>query len=101
MVLDWRFCHNSTNVPECNGHRCPLGECIPNERVCDAKMDCRDGSDEQASLCAAKNKCLSNEMRCGNGTCISKTKFCDKIYDCQDYSDEPAECNCLQYLTYV
>uniref|UniRef100_A0A8D9ESM2 Transmembrane protease serine 13 n=3 Tax=Cacopsylla melanoneura TaxID=428564 RepID=A0A8D9ESM2_9HEMI len=31
----------------CNGHRCPLGECLPKARVCNGYMECSDGSDEQ------------------------------------------------------
>lgn len=30
----------------CNGHRCPLGECLPLARVCNGFMECSDGSDE-------------------------------------------------------
>lgn len=31
----------------CNGHRCPLGECLPKARVCNGYMECSNGSDEQ------------------------------------------------------
>ncbi|CAG0906626.1 unnamed protein product [Darwinula stevensoni] len=30
----------------CSGHRCPLGECLPLERVCDGVSDCSNSSDE-------------------------------------------------------
>ncbi|XP_065206949.1 serine protease nudel-like [Planococcus citri] len=30
----------------CNGHRCPLGECLPKARVCNGYMECSNGSDE-------------------------------------------------------
>ncbi|XP_054267242.1 uncharacterized protein LOC128989379 [Macrosteles quadrilineatus] len=31
----------------CNGHRCPLGECLPSARICNGFMECSDGSDEK------------------------------------------------------
>lgn len=40
---------NDTHAPRqhlCNGHRCPLGECLPKARVCNGYMECSDGSDE-------------------------------------------------------
>lgn len=30
----------------CNGHRCPLGECLPKARICNGYMECSNGSDE-------------------------------------------------------
>ncbi|XP_065567491.1 uncharacterized protein LOC136031714 isoform X2 [Artemia franciscana] len=34
-------------VSRCNGHRCHLGECIPQSKICNGFSDCSDGSDEQ------------------------------------------------------
>ncbi|XP_037067942.1 LOW QUALITY PROTEIN: uncharacterized protein LOC119089378 [Pollicipes pollicipes] len=31
----------------CQGHRCPLGRCLPASDVCDGVVHCSDGSDEQ------------------------------------------------------
>ncbi|KAF5275348.1 hypothetical protein FQR65_LT04176 [Abscondita terminalis] len=30
----------------CQGHRCPLGECLPRSRLCNGYIECSDGSDE-------------------------------------------------------
>lgn len=35
---------NSTN--DCDGYLCKNKECIPLDRVCDKKVDCKDGTDE-------------------------------------------------------
>lgn len=55
--LDW--IHNSMNNYEqfsrnlnktknyCVGHRCPLGECLPESRLCNGFIECSDGSDEK------------------------------------------------------
>lgn len=40
---------NGTNMRSksvCNGHRCPLGECLPKSSVCNGFIECNDGSDE-------------------------------------------------------
>ncbi|CAG9855145.1 unnamed protein product [Phyllotreta striolata] len=31
----------------CTGHRCPLGECLPESRLCNGFIECSDGSDER------------------------------------------------------
>ncbi|KAK6630290.1 hypothetical protein RUM44_004957 [Polyplax serrata] len=31
----------------CEGHRCPLGECLPKSKLCDGHIQCSDGSDEK------------------------------------------------------
>lgn len=97
-LSDWPLCSYKKELPTCSGHRCALGECIADERVCDKKMDCRDGSDEHDELCRQKNKCSPHELRCGDGSCVLKTKFCDRVVDCADRSDEPDGCTCFQYL---
>jgi hypothetical protein len=32
---------------QCNGHRCLLGECLPQNHVCNGIVECSDGSDER------------------------------------------------------
>uniref|UniRef100_A0AAR5PWV3 Peptidase S1 domain-containing protein n=1 Tax=Dendroctonus ponderosae TaxID=77166 RepID=A0AAR5PWV3_DENPD len=34
-------------VTSCTGHRCPLGECLPESRLCNGFIECSDGSDEK------------------------------------------------------
>lgn len=92
------MCSFPKDLPKCIGYRCPLGECISKDRLCDGKSDCRDKSDEREDLCRERKKCAPNELQCGDGTCKSKTKFCDKVSDCADGSDEPTTCTCLEYL---
>ncbi|KAI5750571.1 hypothetical protein M8J76_016770 [Diaphorina citri] len=47
---EYNMMRNETQMSRqhvCNGHRCPLGECLPKARVCNGYMECSDGSDEQ------------------------------------------------------
>ncbi|XP_019869370.2 serine protease nudel isoform X2 [Aethina tumida] len=37
--------NKSKNV--CAGHRCPLGECLPDSHLCNGYIECSDGSDEK------------------------------------------------------
>ncbi|CAH0382228.1 unnamed protein product [Bemisia tabaci] len=42
--------NNELPAPEtrqCAGHRCRLGECLPQQRVCNGYVECSDGSDEK------------------------------------------------------
>lgn len=98
FILDWPYCNYGSDAPECDGHRCSLGKCIPEDRVCDKKKDCHDGSDEEASLCEEKKKCKPDELTCNDGHCVPKTEFCDGTPKCPDQSDEPPRCTCLEYL---
>lgn len=46
-------------VPVCSGLWCPLGQCLPPEKVCDGYQDCRYGLDESTTYCTQcqQNKC--------------------------------------------
>lgn len=46
-------------VPVCSGLWCPLGQCLPPEKVCDGYQDCRYGLDESPTYCTQcqLNKC--------------------------------------------
>ncbi|XP_076681045.1 serine protease nudel isoform X2 [Andrena cerasifolii] len=93
----------------CDGFRCKVGQCIPQNRVCDGVPDCRDGMDEDPKYCEeirgnCKNSvdgchCKRSELRCKNGECVDKSAFCDGVKDCTDASDEPLKCTCAEYLT--
>ncbi|KAJ8260293.1 hypothetical protein GJAV_G00179310 [Gymnothorax javanicus] len=66
--------------------RCPSGECIPRDYLCDGEKDCPDGSDE--IKCGTPSPCEPNEFKCQNGRCALKLWRCDGDNDCGDNSDE-------------
>lgn len=41
---------STVSVDDCDGYICKNKECIPLDRVCNHKIDCKDGSDE-GNLC--------------------------------------------------
>lgn len=98
--LDWPFCDYSAKMPHCAGLRCPLGNCLQKNQICNGQVECHDGSDENQHNCQQRSSCAADEMKCGNGQCISKTKFCDGFNDCGDLTDEPIHCTCHAYLKY-
>ena len=67
--------------------QCKSGECISNERLCDGKDDCRDGSDETVEVCSFL-KCPEYSFRCGYGACVAGVAACNGYRDCKDGSDE-------------
>ncbi|CAD5218061.1 unnamed protein product [Bursaphelenchus xylophilus] len=71
--------------------QCPSGICIHYERICDARNDCGDNSDEancDSDELNLKKKCTQYEYECQNGDCIDIRRKCDRNYDCRDGSDE-------------
>ncbi|XP_075461950.1 basement membrane-specific heparan sulfate proteoglycan core protein isoform X3 [Ascaphus truei] len=66
--------------------RCPNGQCIPRDYLCDGEKDCKDGSDELS--CGTLFPCEPNEFKCKNERCALKLWRCDGDNDCGDGSDE-------------
>jgi hypothetical protein len=65
--------------------------CLDWSEICDGKIDCIDGKDEEHCFSLMNNNCANDEYRCNNGQCIPKTFFNDgsNNFDCLDRSDEP------------
>ncbi|XP_055842461.1 serine protease nudel [Episyrphus balteatus] len=101
-IIDQPKCKNSEPRPRphCPSLRCPLGNCLLPDQMCNGKVDCHDGSDEETEFCRLhRNECKASELKCrSSGKCIPKTKFCDDISDCEDLTDEPTICSCFTYL---
>lgn len=76
-----------------NNTETPSFVCVSGDRladiqmVCDGRIDCYDGSDERAALCA-HTVCAASKFKCIYGGCINREKKCDGIGDCHDASDE-------------
>lgn len=56
--------------PICTGFRCNIGQCIPQNRVCDGIPDCRGGEDEDARYCKEFEE-----------SCENSVDSCSKCYD--------------------
>ncbi|KAK9298030.1 hypothetical protein QLX08_008537 [Tetragonisca angustula] len=67
--------------------KCTNEKCIPGTWHCDGEDDCRDGSDEDPTICRSK-PCSETEFECSPGECIPKSWLCDLQLDCTDGLDE-------------
>nr|XP_049704047.1 modular serine protease-like isoform X1 [Helicoverpa armigera] len=99
-----------------NQFKCLDGLCIRADQVCDASLDCSDGSDEDLCTSISTNvttgdglgryrrqsACRKLEWQCKDGGCISSDEKCDGTKNCLDGSDEThALCRkmlCLPHL---
>ncbi|KAG7200973.1 hypothetical protein KM043_003330 [Ampulex compressa] len=62
-------------------------QCVPDKKVCDGSRQCRDASDEEASMCRSK-ECPDGWFRCAYGACVRAELRCNLRPDCYDWSDE-------------
>ncbi|KAF1770403.1 hypothetical protein GCK72_002221 [Caenorhabditis remanei] len=81
-----------------NEWMCDSGQCIDSSRLCDASVDCIDGSDEWVEICSLseppKRGC-PNGWSCvlKNGTigCLQEKQLCDGKKDCMSGLDEKCD----------
>ncbi|CAI2303826.1 unnamed protein product [Caenorhabditis sp. 36 PRJEB53466] len=78
-----------------NEWMCNSGQCIPSGKVCDASVDCIDGSDEWVDICSLSEpprRGCANGWTCAlkNGTigCLEEKQLCDGRIDCMSGLDE-------------
>ncbi|XP_022223339.2 modular serine protease-like [Drosophila obscura] len=64
---------------------CLPGECVPENKKCDGRIDCSNGRDESLELCL--DSCRDC-FKCANGVAINSELVCDNKIDCLDGSDE-------------
>ncbi|CAF3389276.1 unnamed protein product [Rotaria sp. Silwood1] len=88
-----KYEHISSCYTHLQCHRGPLPACLDWREICDGKVDCFDGGqDEQNCWQLEMNECdNNNQYRCHNGAqCIPNTFYNDNKYnpDCLDGSDE-------------
>ncbi|XP_066592780.1 vitellogenin receptor [Prorops nasuta] len=81
-----------TSICQLDEYMCKDESCIPLEKFCDLRHDCRDESDEYEN-CVKDIKC--SKFQCESGHCINTEWKCDGMPDCPDKSDEE---NCDNYL---
>lgn len=94
MDVDNRTCKSMIQCDDTQFTCTRSNACVEKSKVCDGKVDCRLGEDEEKCI-GHSLTCFSNQFRCEDGTCIALKNKCDKIYDCPDKSDEE---NCKDYV---
>ncbi|XP_050704774.1 very low-density lipoprotein receptor-like isoform X6 [Eriocheir sinensis] len=85
-------------------HMCQSGSIICGVHVCDAKVDCPDGDDEQdcagPAFDISERSCPGDSTyTCVSGDTICRVNICDGNKDCPDGDDEQdCECSADQFL---
>ncbi|KAF7648727.1 hypothetical protein LDENG_00152740 [Lucifuga dentata] len=80
--------------------------CVDSARVCDSRLDCLDGSDEERCGTTARpsltperplvpSPCSPKQFSCGSGECVHLDCRCDLRKDCVDGSDEKDCVDCV------
>jgi hypothetical protein len=82
-----------------NCDRGPWPLCLDWREVCDGKVDCFNGDDEQMCEELEMHQCDDDEYRCHNGQCIPYDFARDGVlyHDCLDGSDERDESSRIAY----
>ncbi len=89
--------------------KCPGYFCIPWRYLCDGKIDCPGGHDENVkTLCGVSRTCMHLFKCKGTSICVHQSDICDGTTDCLAGDDElicalkgspcSAECDCLTFV---
>ena len=65
---------------------------FPYYQVCNGRINCLDGDDEDETTCQQHECPASRPYRCTDGSCVVASAPCNNIKDCLDGSDE-INCN--------
>ena len=75
---------------ECSGYyKCPISYCIPVFSVCDSKLDCPNGEDEDG--CHGNLTC-PGMLKCKGGGCVHQKDVCNGHVDCSPHGDDEYRC---------
>ena len=74
--------------------------CLDWTEICDGKVDCSDGIDEQHCSPLTTNVCQDNEYRCDNGQCIPSAMWGNDLL-CLDRSDQPIPYHTDDFITSI
>ncbi len=101
------YCRNGAHLSDCEQHDCPsrykciTSYCIPFHYICNGRLDCPGGEDEDN---CAELKC-QGLLRCRHdNVCVHPHQILDNITDCPISADDeslvhaakcPAQCQCL------
>lgn len=55
-IIEYPRCPIYYPAPDCPGHRCRLGQCLKADKICNGKLDCHDGSDEDEQMCLSRKE---------------------------------------------
>ncbi len=106
-------CTDGSHIEECKDFecnrmfKCPNFYCVPLSYVCDGKLDCPFGSDEQIDICKNENAC-PNHFHCKDSkVCSHIMDICNGVIDCPFGDDEylcdlvgvkcPESCTCFHH----